>query len=306
MSVRVETASEQLFFTTTFIEGSDGQGAKWTGTGFLYAVNTNQGVATFVVTNKHVLEKATILAMRFVRGSGGKPLIGQSVTVQWNPFGNHLWVGHGTPEVDVAVLPLQPVLNNLAQSGQEACMRTLPPELLPNQSTWEEFDELARVVFVGYPIGLYDTVNFTPIVRQGMTATPLALDYRGLPAFLIDASVYPGSSGSPVFLFDRGMYQARTGGTIVGGRLFLLGVLAAVHTQQIGAEVLEMPAALVASFDQPIGLGIVFRYSAIDDCVNSLLTTAGLVRASTPPAATTPTVPSPADEQLAEATENIP
>jgi hypothetical protein len=304
--VRVETVSEQLFFTTTYIEGSDGQGAHWTGTGFLYVVNTNQGLATFVVTNKHVLEKAAMLAMRFVRGSGGKPLLGQQVTVQWNPFATHLWVGHETPEVDVAVLPLQPVLTNLAQSGQEAFMKTLPPELLPAQSAWEEFDELERVVFVGYPVGLYDTVNFTPIVRQGMTATPLALNYRGLPAFLIDASVYPGSSGSPVFLFDRGMYQARSGGTIVGGRLFLLGVLAAVHTQQIGAEVLETPAALVASFDQPIGLGIVFRCSAIDDCVDSLLTTAGLLRAATPPPATTPTVPSAADEQVAEATEQGP
>lgn len=304
--MRVETVSEQLFFVTTLIEGTDGVGANWTGTGFLYAVNTDQGRATFVVTNKHVLDRATRLTMRFVRGIGGQPSLGQQVTVQLNPFGKHLWSGHPNPDVDVAVLPLQPVLTNLAQIGQEAFMKTLPPELLPTQATWLEFDELERVVFVGYPIGLFDTVNFTPIVRQGMTATPLALDYRGLPAFLIDASVYPGSSGSPVFLFDRGMYQARQGGTVVGGRLFLLGVLAAVHTQPVGATVVETPAALVARFDQPVGLGIVFRCSAIDDCVNAVITSAGLVRTATVPVASTPAAPSPADEQVAEAAEQNP
>ena len=40
-----------------------------------------------------------------------------------------------------------------------------------------------------------------PILRRGTTATPIALNFEGRPEFLIDAAVYPGSSGSPVFVY---------------------------------------------------------------------------------------------------------
>jgi V8-like Glu-specific endopeptidase len=71
--------------------------------------------------------------------------------------------------------------------------------LIPFPSTSDDLDAIERIIFVGYPNGMYDRKNYTPILRQGITATPFHLDYDGLPAFLIDASVFPGSSGSPVY-----------------------------------------------------------------------------------------------------------
>jgi hypothetical protein len=66
-------------------------------------------------------------------------------------------------------------------------------------------------ICLGYPAGLFDTRNANPIWRIGIVATSPLLGYAfpellqknfRLPAyvdgFLIDAQVYPGSSGSMV------------------------------------------------------------------------------------------------------------
>lgn len=56
-----------------------------------------------------------------------------------------------------------------------------------------------RPIF-GYPRGFYDRLNLLPVARRAITATPISVDYEGRPEFLMDASVFPGSSGSPVFV----------------------------------------------------------------------------------------------------------
>jgi len=83
---------------------------------------------------------------------------------------------------------------------------------------------LEEVTFIGYPSGLYDEHNVTPITRKGITATPPWNDFQGQPAFLIDAGVFPGSSGSLVFIFNQGAYATR-GGLTLGSRLLFMGVL---------------------------------------------------------------------------------
>jgi hypothetical protein len=92
--------------------------------------------------------------------------------------------------------------------------------------------------------------------------------------------VFPGSSGSPVFLVDRGgtFRDRRSGGVTVGGRFLCLGVLAAVHVQQVEGDVRDLPTRLAVTFNQPLGLGIVFKASTFDVCVDPLLVRAGLTR----------------------------
>mgnify|MGYP003291781313 CR=1 FL=1 len=52
----------------------------------------------------------------------------------------------------------------------------------------------------------YDKKNNLPLVRTGTIASHPRKDFNGLPQFVIDAQVFPGSSGSPVFIdmtFER-------------------------------------------------------------------------------------------------------
>lgn len=74
--MRAETLAEQLFFTTCHLSASSPDGS-WVGTGSVYAVETTQGTAHFLVTNKHVLRGATALAVRMIRqDSDGNPKLG--------------------------------------------------------------------------------------------------------------------------------------------------------------------------------------------------------------------------------------
>ena len=141
-----------------------------------------------------------------------------------------------------------------------------------------------EVTFVGYPNGLFDSKSGTPIARRGVTATPITLDYEGWPAFLVDAPVFGGSSGSPVYSIQGGMRPNLNGALVLGEpeRASLLGVLAAVYMRQVSGIVQALPAAQIVgelSMQQELDLGIVFRSSTIQECCQ-------LIRASASDAGT--------------------
>lgn len=299
--MEVETMAEQLFFTTALVSGKSPTG-DWTGTGFAYAVGTDKGSAHFLVTNKHVLSGASEVTVRMVRADNQKPALGAGTQITVQKFSDEVWTGHSDPRVDVAVMPLSTILEEMARAGAPAFFRSVGPPLLLTRGGERQLDAMEEVVFIGYPSGLFDTHNLTPIARRGLTATPVGIDYQGVPAFLIDASVFPGSSGSPVFVFDRGMYQERGGGTVVGSRLLCVGVLAAVHVRQVEGNIVDLPARRVAVMDQPLNLGIVYKAETIEACVDVILNRAGLERLPSP-AMETATETSQADEQIAEATD---
>ena len=101
-------------------------------------------------------------------------------------------------------------------------IRNLTEEQLKDLSAIEE------IIFVGYPDSLRDEVNMTPITRRGITSTPLDQDFNGEPVFLIDASVFGGSSGSPVFILNQGSYTTPKA-LKVGTRIIFLGIVAESH-----------------------------------------------------------------------------
>lgn len=275
MGMRAETPSEQLFFTTVYIAGR-GQTGQWTGTGFVVRYEIDAGTVDVLVTNKHVLAGAAELDVRFVQaGEDGQPLP-QATQTTITDFGSESWLGHPDDEVDVAAMFLGPVVNQMHEQGRSPFYKAFSADLMLTSLKADDLDALESVTFVGYPNGLFDTQSFLPIARRGQTATPIQANYRGAPAFLIDASVFGGSSGSPVILFDRGLYQTREGGTVVGSRLILLGVLAAVHVRQTGGVVQDLPTRQIAVFDEALDLGIVFKASAIHESVELLLSRSGM------------------------------
>lgn len=251
------------------LEGNDGD-RQWVGTGFLCQVPLSDGTdALFLVSNKHVLDEARELTATMVGADGDLPALGEGVSMTIAGARDAV-VGHPDPSVDVAILPFASVLERLAQD-RKAFIKTLPPELFMTAEQADQLDAIEQVLFIGYPSGLFDTKNLTPIARRGTTATPVALDYEGEPAFLIDATVFPGSSGSPVFIADRGSFAPKSGGLVAGSRTILLGVLAAVHMAQVEGEVSELPASHTVAVETPLGLGIVYKAAAIDECFDIAL-----------------------------------
>ena len=226
----------------------------------------NEQSAYFLVTNKHVVQGTAKGRFFFTRRDGDNPVIGQRWDVELDAFETR-WHGHPKSDVDVAVMPLVPLLEFAEASGQNVFFRSVPDSLVPTPDQLKELDAIEEVMFVGYPSGIYDNVNLMPIVRRGTTATPLQLDYDGRPVFLVDASVFPGSSGSPVVLWNRGSYTTRDGGVVIGSRFFLLGIMAEVAFREEHGQIdfVSIPTANVpvVRTKEMIDLGVVYKSSAI-------------------------------------------
>jgi len=149
-----------------------------------------------LVTNHHVVEGARKGRIEFAAKDGDLPAKGKGIRVEVD--GDAL-TKYGNPEYDLAAMPIAPILNQLEESGRLAFFRSIVFSLIPTEETVQCLAAIEEVTFVGYPRGLYDERNVSPLVRRGIIATPIWNDFEGKPVFVIAASVFPGSSGSPVF-----------------------------------------------------------------------------------------------------------
>jgi hypothetical protein len=142
--------------------------------------------------------------------------------------------------------------------------RALPMSLLATEMPDLYTDAIEEITFIGYPDGRHDPKHLTPIVRRGITATPLDLDMGGAPTFLIDGSVFGGSSGSPVFLFNEGAYRGPDG-LQIGTRIALVGIIAQtwIRGDALPVEV----AAPHVKIAKELNLGVAFNSRAIKETV---------------------------------------
>lgn len=273
----INTLMKQLLFCTVRIE-TEGPAGQGSGTGFIYNQQGKDVGLPLLVTNKHVVKDATRARVRFTRlnASGDGPDLNSTpVEVVYQGV---QWTGHPDPDIDIAILPLAQTFAVLQMQNHQIFFKSVGPELCPSKSVLEDFDAVEPVTFIGYPSGLYDSAHNTPIVRQGSTATPIELDYEGKPVFLVDASVFPGSSGSPVFIAQEGSYRSKVG-LVVGSRLYFLGVIAAVHQQATIGQIVQVTTQAVVT-PQMIDLGIVFKWSTIDETLDQLCKEQGIDRSA--------------------------
>ena len=241
----------------------------------------------FLVTNRHVVEGAQQGQVTFTLGEGDgderQPKLGKTHTVTMSD-GGWAWTGHPLDGVDIAVLPLAGMVKYVAEQGFDVFYKSIPTSLIPNEGELDELDAVEEVLFIGYPSGIYDSLNNLPVTRKGITATPPSVEYESKPIFLIDASVFPGSSGSPVLLYNVGAWSNRKGRLVGGQRLKLLGLLGAAYRREEDGTMTfeEIPAAVrpVIRTSQMIDLGIVYKAKCIVETIEHLLGQAGEVPTS--------------------------
>jgi hypothetical protein len=191
-TMEINSLLKSLLFTTVYISTDSARGPR-EGTGFIYLTEPCGVPIPVAVTAKHIVKDARSGEIRAIRGMNGQPILGEDVVFAYDDFASR-WTGHPDESVDVAAVPM---LSELMQLDELPFFHPIDENYLPTQKQAEELDLLELVTFVGYPVGLYDTTNLTPIARQGVAATPIELDWQGKPSFLIDAAVVAGSSGSP-------------------------------------------------------------------------------------------------------------
>ena len=273
--MEIKSTYENLIFTTVRIETTLKNGGRSTGTGFVFNYEHNDKHFLFIVSNKHVVKDAIEGRLEFNLKKDGEPDLGNKYTLTITDFENR-WIGHPDTDIDVAITPFVPILNELKKVNVDIYYRAIPASLIPSEDITREIDAVEDIIFIGYPNGIYDKKNLLPIVRKGITATPANIDFEGQPTFVIDASIFPGSSGSPVFICNVGSYTKKgTNDLFAGTRLMFLGIVASVFIKQDinTLEVVTIPAkdVTIVKTNQMIDLGVVFKSSCIVEVIENFL-----------------------------------
>lgn len=257
--------ADQLGHSTVRIECTLADGRKSTGTGFFFRfLDNGDNHVPVIVTNKHVVAGAT--AGKFLvhgLGADGQPATADAIWVELGPKFDALWIPHPDPLVDLCIMPIAPLLRKASEAGMKPFYVALSTSLVPTAEEFDQFVMVEDVLMVGYPNGLWDSYNHMPLMRRGISATHPGRRYEGRPEFVIDAACFPGSSGSPVLLYNVGSYCNRDGGTVIGSRVKLLGVLYAgpQFTAEGKIVVTKVPTTNVplAITSLPFNLGFVIR-----------------------------------------------
>lgn len=137
-------------------------------------------------------------------------------------------------------------------------------------ATFEE-SELSvaqNINFIGYPDNRFDELNNLPLIRTGIIASHPRLDFNGGPVFIIDAQVFPGSSGSPVYI-DLTYENIKNGEIVLGARnIKLLGVVSSTMIRNNQLQAIQ--TSTVYTTQGVLGLGIVFKATAIKELIDSI------------------------------------
>jgi hypothetical protein len=198
-----------------------------TATGFVVA---RPDGSLLLITNWHVVTGRNLYTRELLASTGAIPdriliyhnklnavgtWIGM-IELLYDESGNPRWLEHPQygSQVDVVGLPL----TNL----KDVVCETYSYDSNPSTSLGPS----DRVSIVGFPFGLTAGGAFG-IWVQGSVASEPALNYSGLPCFLIDSRTRAGQSGSPVIVYSRsGVETSQVGGiSLHGGPIKrLLGV----------------------------------------------------------------------------------
>lgn len=126
---------------------------------------------------------------------------------------------HQSDDVDVAVINILDLITDLAKNENETlvALQTVSEDMFPGKGkiSMAVGDD---VLIVGYPRGFYDKFSKFPIVKSGVVASRWGTPFNGNPYFLIDAKLFPGSSGSIVIsrpteiVFEKGKIYHTTSG----------------------------------------------------------------------------------------------
>jgi hypothetical protein len=281
--MEVRSPAEQLFFTTVRIESEKlddaGNQTIEVSTGFIVTYTWAPGKrGDFLVTSRHAIKDAISGRFFFTRAVEGQPALGETYNIVLEDFENR-WFVPDESDVDMAIMPLAQILREFNARGWQVYYRSISEEMsLLGREHGKDLDAIEEVIFMGYPSGIFDEKNFIPVARRGVTATPLNVDYAGLPQFLIDAAVFPGSSGSPVFIVDKGSYTDRRGNIKLGSRVIFLGMVSGLITRreirrfQIDGVTETLP---VLSTEQVIGIGVVYKARIVFELIRRLLVSSG-------------------------------
>lgn len=255
-----------MIYTTVRIltTGDHGMGA---GTGFIFNLQSEEQKNTaaglpFLITNRHVVENTSIGMLMFFKSFDNE----LSAAVMDKPTALYLtdfpdfWFNHPDDTIDLCATFIGgQIIKSETQLGHRLFFRGVTEDLIPNT---EDIDAIEDVYMIGYPNAIMDDHNLIPVVRKGITATPWTANYKGKRSFLVDISVFPGSSGSPIFLMDqtRDDYDKTK-------RVYFMGVMSAgysiANSNKLVEQYIPTSKEPIHETKEMLDLGIAIKSSCV-------------------------------------------
>lgn len=243
-----------LFITVRIVSRNKSNGETSIGTGFIYTAFLDENKRdhiTLLISNKHVFDdpnNSIKLDFHIADKTKTAPLLKETITIGSDDFLDN-FIPHPNG-IDLACINISkitdPTHNIFYKFINDSFI--IPPsgflDIMPGDEAW----------FVGYPQGRFDEVNNLPIIRRGYIASPPSIDFNGNKEFLIDANVFPGSSGSPLF-------------TSLNGQFRFIGVISQVMIKNSRVQRIDSSMAEIG-VTQEIGLGIVIKSECVTDLIN--------------------------------------
>lgn len=235
------TPSEMFMYSTIRIECIDKSGNKSTGTGFFFNFSEdleNKTHIPVIITNKHVIENSASGYFLFtLADTNGDPLDTVHHRFEISDF-TKAWILHPDPNVDLCAMPLYTIINYMTKLGKKPFIIPFQSKMIPSKEILDNLEAMEEIIMIGYPNGIWDTINNQPILRKGITATHPNKDYCGKKEFMADIASFPGSSGSPILIYNNNGYKDKNGNLFMGNaRIILLGVLYAGPQHTVSGEI---------------------------------------------------------------------
>ncbi len=269
MALDLRNTGLQLLFTTIRIETLNEDGTTSMGTGCFFSP-TSKGNHPYIITNKHVVENAVEGRLVFtLKVDDDKFRLGNKYEIKIANFKKG-WLAHSNPEIDLCIRSLKPIINQAKKEKVNIYYKVIRKDIFPTDKQIQGIDVFEQVSFIGYPNNIYDTKHNLPIYRTGTTATHIDLDYCGRSVFLIDASVFPGSSGSPVFLYDSAVHK-EIDTIVISPRLLFVGIISEtiIKNESGELETIKIPTneKTVVNINQMVDLGIVIKWTEVEKLI---------------------------------------
>ena len=204
--------NDTFHYISTIITTASSKGNDY-GTGFYYnrlAPTDTEGPqwrtvdGIYLVTNRHVLIPRSetkehsphriSFQLRKISEDGG--LTWEIISLDRNAIEQFARF-HRDKSIDVALLDVSDLMMKYLATEQYTTFYGLSSENFAGRNNIE-VEVATDVLIVGYPRMYYDKVNLYPIVKSGIVASRWGSGVQGQPYFLIDAKLFPGSSGSVV------------------------------------------------------------------------------------------------------------
>jgi len=271
-----ELSFEDKLYTVTTLINVNINKFEGRGTGFFYtqtpdSINLLKKPKIWLISNRHILfphnkyPDSISLLLRKIKVKN-TDAVKWDTTKIYNSYLNENTKFFKNANIDVAALDVSEYIKQSTFTHSKFDVFSLNKLNLIDSTDSYQPEVGDDILSIGYPKAYYDSFNKFPTVKSGIIASRYGSNYGGKPYFIIDAKLFPGSSGSLIIskpksvVMIHGMphYQQEK-------KIHFLGIYSGTHhSRPQTIEFYDMTITKIGKFNT----GIVWYAYLIEELIN--------------------------------------